>query len=99
VIGSVSPSAGLNTGGTTVTITGTRFTGAFRLAFGGVAVPYTLDFDTQITVVSPKWSSIMAPAAGTTGPAASGGPVDVTVTTDVDTSAVTGADQFTYAST
>ena len=78
---SVSPPSGPTAGGTTVTITGERFTGTFRVDVGGVAVPYTLDSDSQITAVTPP------------GPA---GTVDVTVTTDVGTSATGTADQFTY---
>ncbi|NUR60879.1 MAG: hypothetical protein HOV87_19775 [Catenulispora sp.] len=92
VVTAVSPAAGSTLGGDTVTITGTRFTGTFRVTFGGIAVPYTLDSDSQITVVTPPWSSAMTPA----GPAGSVGLVDVLVTTDVGTSAVSTADQYDY---
>jgi YVTN family beta-propeller protein len=97
VVTAVSPSTGPSAGGTTVTITGIRFTGTFRVMFGGVAVPYTLNSATQITVVTPPWSSLMAPATGTTGSSGPGNTVDVQVTTDVDTSAISAADQYDYA--
>ncbi|MEZ0108562.1 YVTN family beta-propeller protein [Catenulispora sp. EB89] len=96
VVTAVSPATGPTAGGSTVTITGIRFTGTFRVAFGGVAVPYTLKSDSTITVVTPAWSSTMAPAAGTSGSSQPGGVVDVTVTTDVDTSAISAADQYIY---
>ncbi|NUR57940.1 MAG: hypothetical protein HOV87_04445 [Catenulispora sp.] len=91
----LSPSSGTSAGGTTVTITGIRFTGTFRVMFGGVAVPYTLNSDSQITVVAPAWSSLMTPASGTTPPG-SVGVVDVQVTTDVDTSVTSSADYYDY---
>ncbi|WP_370351512.1 IPT/TIG domain-containing protein [Catenulispora sp. EB89] len=81
IVTSVSPPSGPTTGGTTVTITGERFTGTFRVDIGGVAVPYTLDSASQITAVTPPGQA---------------GPVDVTVTTDVGTSATGTADYFTY---
>jgi hypothetical protein len=61
----VTPSAGPTAGGTTVTLTGSGFTGATAVHFGAVAATsFTVDSDTQITAVSP---------AGTAGA------VDVTV--------------------
>ncbi|MEY9932153.1 YVTN family beta-propeller protein [Catenulispora sp. GP43] len=106
VITSVSPSVGLYLGGTAVTITGIRFTGAFRVSFGGVAASYTLDSPTQITAIAPPVSSYMSPA-GTSpaGMSPAGGAmlrpnlaftVDVRVSTDVDTSAISTADRYTY---
>lgn len=78
----VSPSSGTADGGTLVTITGTGFTGATSVMFGSTsATTYTVDSDTQITVVSP------AVAAGT---------VHITVTTPGGTSAAVSEDQFTY---
>ncbi|GKQ53295.1 hypothetical protein BRSPCE3_41500 [Bradyrhizobium sp. Ce-3] len=80
---SISPATGPTTGGTTVTITGTGFTGATAVKFGATsATGFTVNSATSITVTSP---------AGT-------GTVDVTVTTAVGTSAASAADQFTYAS-
>ena len=80
-VSSISPTAGPTTGGTSVVITGTGFTGVTALKFGaanGVAV--TVVNATRITATSP---------AGT-------GTVDITVTTASGTSATSAADQFTY---
>ncbi len=53
-ITAISPSSGPPAGGTSVTITGTGFTGATRVAFGGVAAStFSVLSDTQITAVSP----------------------------------------------
>jgi hypothetical protein len=84
IVTSVAPATGLTTGGTTVTITGTGFTGATKIAFGSVSIPassFTINRDTSITVNSPP------EAAGT---------VDITVTTAGGTSMTSSADQFTY---
>ncbi|MDH6628971.1 hypothetical protein M2271_006806, partial [Streptomyces sp. LBL] len=55
VVASVSPSAGPASGGTTVTVTGTGFTGVALVRFGGKPVTsYTVDSSTQITAVSPS---------------------------------------------
>ncbi len=79
----VSPSGGSTVGGAVVTITGTGFTGATAVAFGGInASAYTVNSDTQITA---------------TVPAQGAGVVDVGVTTPAGPSAVTGSDQYTYA--
>ncbi len=80
----VSPNSGPSTGGTSVTITGTGFTGASTVSFGTVPAPsFTVVSDTTITVSSPP---------------AMPGTVDVKVTTPQGTSAANGADQFTYTS-
>ncbi|MGD0534090.1 MAG: PKD domain-containing protein [Methanoregula sp.] len=80
----ISPPAGLTAGGTTVTITGTSFTGATAVKFGTIAATsYTVDSDTSIT---------------TTSPAHATGSVDITVTTPNGTSAPGASDQFTYGS-
>jgi IPT/TIG domain len=79
---SVSPSSGSTTGGSTVTISGSYFTGATSVKFGSTAATsFTVNSDTQITAVAP------AHAAGT---------VDVTVTTSHGTSATSSSDNFTY---
>ena len=52
-VSAVSPPSGTSAGGTAVTITGTGFTGATRVAFGTVAASYTVVSSTQITAVSP----------------------------------------------
>jgi hypothetical protein len=84
-VASVSPSAGVLAGGTTVTISGSGFTGNSTVAFGGsAAASVTADSGTTITAVSPA--------------DASAGTVDVTVTTPGGTSATGAADEFTYLS-
>jgi len=85
----VSPAHGPTGGGTLVTITGSGFkNGASSVSFGSaVTSAFTVDSDSQITVVLP-------PAAGVVqGTAAV---VDVTVTTQLGTSPLNTKDQFTY---
>ncbi|MFK0278195.1 putative Ig domain-containing protein [Ensifer sp. NPDC090286] len=78
---SVTPSAGPTAGGTTVIVTGTNFSGATAVTFGGTAAAgFTVDSANQITATAP---------AGT-------GTVDVRVTTVGGTSATSASDQFTY---
>ena len=78
----ISPATGPATGGTSVTITGTDFTGVTAVDFGSAAATsYTVDSATQITATSP---------AGT-------GTVDVTVATIDGTSVQRAQDRFTYA--
>ena len=78
----VSPSAGSLAGGTTVTITGSGFTGATRVAFGlNVASYVVINSDTQITATSPP---------GTSGTA------QITVLTPGGITAISPADQFVY---
>jgi hypothetical protein len=78
---SISPTSGAATGGTSLTITGTNFTGATAVMFGNTAATsFTVNSATSITAVSP---------AGT-------GTVDLTVTTFGGTSATAAADQFTF---
>jgi PKD repeat protein len=83
-VAGVSPSAGPKAGGTSVTITGTNFTGATAVKFGfaGPTASFHVDSPTQITATSP--------AASKTGY------VNVTVTTPNGTSAAVTADRFTY---
>jgi hypothetical protein len=81
---SVSPAIGPSAGGTSVTVTGSNFTGATAVNFGATpATSFTVNSATSITAVSP---------AGT-------GTVDITVVTPSGTSATTAADQFTYGVT
>lgn len=49
----MTPNNGLTTGDTSVTITGTGFTDARRVTFGGVPVEFVVNSDTQITVCTP----------------------------------------------
>ena len=80
-VASVSPSSGPAAGGTSVTITGTDFTGATAVSFGATpAASFSFDGPAQITATSPAGS----------------GTADVTVTTPSGTSATNPADRFTY---
>jgi large repetitive protein len=78
----LSPTTGPAAGGTFVTITGSGFTGAKAVDFGTTAA-------TSVTVVSATTITAESPA-GT-------GTVNVTVITQGGTSAISAADQFTYA--
>ena len=83
IVASISPTFSTTIGGTSVTITGTGFTGATAVNFGTTAVTsFTIDSDTQITATSP---------------AGSAGTVDITVMGPYGTSATSSADTFTYA--
>ena len=76
------PTSGPSKGGTTVTITGSGFTGATKVAFGTTAgKSFTVVDDTTITAIAPA----EAPGA-----------VAVKVTTPDGTSATVAADLFTY---
>ena len=78
----IFPTSGLTTGGTSVHLTGSGFTGAFSVDFGGQAgTQIQVSADNSLTVTSP------AEPAGT---------VDITVTTPAGTSTTSSADQFTY---
>jgi alpha-galactosidase len=84
IVSSVSPGGGPSTGGTAITITGTNFTGATAVDFGSsAAAGFTVVSDTSITATSPA----------TTTP----GTTNVTITTPSATSAISDADEFTYA--
>jgi hypothetical protein len=82
-VSKLSPFTGPVAGGTPVTISGSGFTGATEVDFGGVA-------GTGLMVVDDTTVSVTSP------PAATAGTVDVTVVTPTGTSAVHPADQFTY---
>jgi alpha-tubulin suppressor-like RCC1 family protein len=78
---SVSPTEGLEVGGTVVTISGSEFTGATAVKFGSnEATAFHVESPTAITAVAPK-------GVGT---------VDVTVTTPEGTSPTSSADLFSY---
>src|SRR5262249_42159534 len=80
-VANVNPNTGPTSGGTSVTITGTNFSGATAVSFGSNAAgSFTVNSATQITATSP---------AGV-------GTVDVTVTTEGGTSAISSGDRFTY---
>jgi alpha-tubulin suppressor-like RCC1 family protein len=77
----VSPTQGLEAGGTSVSIAGTNFTAGATVAFGSTsAAKVTVNSTSSITAISP-------PGTGT---------VDVTVTTPEGTSSVNPADRFKY---
>jgi len=80
-VSSISPANGPAAGGTSVTITGTGFTGATSVSFGSTAASdFKVESDTQITATSPAGS----------------GAVNVIVTTKNGTLATGAAYQFTY---
>jgi hypothetical protein len=82
-VSALSVASGSTAGGTSVVITGTNFTGATQVSFGGVAASsFTVNSATQITA---------------TAPAQAAGVVDILVTTPNGTSAPTTFDQFTYS--
>ena len=78
----VSVSSGPASGGTTLTITGTGFTGATGVTFGGTpAASFVINGDVSIVAVTGQ------------GPA---GTIDVTVTSAGGTSVPSATDHFTY---
>jgi hypothetical protein len=78
----ISPKSGPTTGGTTVTITGTAFTGATKVAFGAVAATnFKVVSATEITAVSPAQAAAEH---------------NIVVTTPSGTSPDVAADEFTY---
>ncbi|WP_425253843.1 IPT/TIG domain-containing protein [Janthinobacterium sp. NFX145] len=82
VVSSISPTSGPTTGGTTVIITGSNFSGTTAVTFGAtLASGFTVNSATQITA---------------TAPVGSAGTVDVRVTSAGGTSATSANDQFTY---
>lgn len=82
IITGVSPQYGPITGGTSVIITGTGFTGTSAINFGSVpATSFIVHSDLQITAISP------AHAVGT---------ADITVISSGLTSATSSTDQFTF---
>jgi hypothetical protein len=82
-VSSVAPNSGLTAGGTSVTITGTNFTGATAVKFGtSAAASFMVNAATQITATSPLGTGV----------------VDVRVTTAGGMSTVSVADRFTYTS-
>ena len=82
VVTVVSPGSGSAAGGTSVTVTGSGFTGASGVFFGGIpALSFTVNSDTSITAVSPPQAQ---------------GTVDITVQTPSGSSAVSSHDLFQY---
>ena len=82
IVSGITPTRGPASGGTSITLSGAHFSNTTGVSFGSTTTSnFTVDSDTQITVVSPAGSS---------------GTVDVTVTTAGGTSATSSNDQFTY---
>jgi hypothetical protein len=79
-VSSVVPNTGPSSGGTSVTISGTNYTGATTVKFGGTATTFTVVGPTQINTTSPSGFGV----------------VNVTVTNAGGTSPVSSADEFTY---
>ena len=77
----ISSSQGPAAGGTSVTITGTGFTGVSAVTFGDTPAAFVVNGDTSITTVSPTT------VAGT---------VDITVTSAGGPSSSSAVDQFTF---
>jgi hypothetical protein len=85
IVTALSPNFGNISGGNSVTITGSGFTGTTAVDFGStVATSFTVSSDMSLTAVSP---------AGTAQT------VDVTVVNSLGTSAANSADHFMYYST
>jgi hypothetical protein len=88
-LASVSPSSGPATGGTTILIKGTDFTGATAVSVGDQAASFTILDDGDISAVTPD--GVLASSGQSIGT------VDVRVTASSgQISAITPADQFTY---
>jgi IPT/TIG domain len=82
-ITSISPNNGSVTGGTTVVVTGTNFTGATGVMFGLVAGnSLVVTSDTSLTVISPAQTA---------------GAVDIQVVDAAGTSAIVPSAQYTYS--
>lgn len=80
-VSKLKPKTGPAAGGTSVTITGTAFTGAGAVHFGAAAASFVVNSGTSITATAP--------------PGTAGG-TDVTVTGPGGTSATSSADVFKY---
>ena len=76
----ISPASGNSAGGDSVTITGSGFTDATAVDFGGIGAVMQVNSDTQIIATSPPGSGI----------------VDVTVVAPGGMSATSPADLFSY---
>ncbi|MGE5700815.1 MAG: IPT/TIG domain-containing protein [Arthrospira platensis] len=84
-VGAIAPTSGSDVGGASVTLTGTGFSDATTVSFGGQpAASFTTVSDTKIVAVAPS---------GATGGAT------VTVSTPAGTSTATGGSVFTYKHT
>ncbi len=82
VISAITPTSGPLSGGTIVTVTGNNFISGAVVQFGGTTA-------SSVTVHSPTWISVTAPASAASTQ-------DITVTTSIGTSPTSSVDQFTY---
>jgi streptogramin lyase len=82
VVSEVNPTTGYTSGATSVTVSGTGFTGATAVYFGA-------RLGKKLDVTSDRTLKVVSPAG-------SAGAVDITVVTPAGTSRVNPADQFTY---
>ncbi|TFD46207.1 choice-of-anchor G family protein [Cryobacterium frigoriphilum] len=103
---SLVPDNGPEAGGTTVVVTGTGFTGATAVTFDGLAgTGFTVDSDTQITVVTPAHAPGLVDAVvespnGDSGPLGyTYNPSAVTTSLTPDTGPETGGTPVTIAGT
>jgi phospholipase C len=81
-VSAVAPISGMVTGGDTITITGTGFTGATKVMFGTVAAPsFFVVSDTTVTAIAPP--HVVAT-------------VDITVSTATATSPTSSADRYRF---
>jgi hypothetical protein len=81
----VKPTSGPDTGGTSVTVAGTHFTGASDVKFGSTsAVSFTVNSDESLTAVAPEEVA---------------GSADVRVTTSGGTSPIAAKDKFKFTPT
>jgi hypothetical protein len=94
VIASISPMSGPASGGTTILIKGSGFTGATSVTF--VISAAFLVTVTSFTVLDDSTISVVTPGGISAATGLAVGKVDVRVTTPWGTSALTPADQFTY---
>ncbi len=74
VVSAISPNAGPEEGGTEVTVTGSGFTGASEVWFGGVPASFTVGDDTTLTATSPPGMGDVAVTVTATGGASASGP-------------------------
>ena len=82
-VSGLSPAGGTTLGGTTVTLTGSGFTGTTGVQFGGTGgTGVSVVNDTTVTVITPAHAA---------------GQVDVTVTNPQGTSTAVNADHYTFA--
>ncbi|MGY5134116.1 IPT/TIG domain-containing protein, partial [Streptomyces nigrescens] len=72
VLGSVSPASGPVSGGTVVTLSGSGFSGATAVRFGGVSAAFTVVSGSQITATAPAGSGTVQVTVTTPGGTSNG---------------------------